>query len=169
LVIVRQFPPGAFSTYTATATEILMIEDELVRHELPLKAGDLPDGSIGQRFAKHRAAQGWAEPLGTASLEMPHIVIGGKPLIVTPHVYAPELRPKFDEWLNQTYIPKYMPDYFAKKKRWESLMLPAASAADNASRRLTGLPADLPEEQQRALKEAGGFVPAKALPPPPKK
>jgi hypothetical protein len=36
LCVVRGFAPGSFSIYTATMGEILMIEDELIRHGLSL-------------------------------------------------------------------------------------------------------------------------------------
>jgi hypothetical protein len=166
LYVVQEFLSGAFTTYTATATEILMIEDELIRHEVSLRYGDLPDGSIGKRWSNYRKAQGWAEPIGTAPLEMPHINSGGSPLIVPVFVYDATFRAKFDEWLNFTYIPECMPDYFNNKPEWRDQRLTLASAADNASLRLTGQRAAIPHRRRQELEDAGGFVPARRLLPP---
>jgi hypothetical protein len=161
LYVVRNFPGGSFSTYTATVGEILMIEDELLNHQIPLRFGDLPDGSIGRRWSDHWKKNGWPNPLGQAPLDMPNLNI-----TVEPFVYGPALRARFDEWLNGTYIPECMPEYFANKKEWRSLRLSAASAADHASLRLTGRPAELRAQQRKELTDAGGRVPARTLPPP---
>lgn len=160
---VRKFPRGSFSTYTATTTELLMIEDELIRHQMPLRYGDLPDGSIGQRWSKHRAKSGLPTPIGQAPLEMPHIAARGGPSPVPVHVYSVEVLPQFLEWLDDVYIQHCMPDYFRDK--WKDLRLPAASAANQASLRLTGKEADLPEHQKRAIAAAGGTIRANQLPP----
>jgi hypothetical protein len=167
LHVVRNFLPGCFTAYTATTAEILMIEDELIRHGVSPRFGDLPDGSIGKRWAKYRKDQGWADPVGQAPLEMPHIEYGGGPLVVPVHVYDASYRARFDEWLNFTYIPDCMPDYFANKKEWRDIRLTLASTADHASLRLTGQHAALPDRRRQELEAAGGFVPAgNQLPPP---
>jgi BRO family protein len=165
LHVVQNFDAGSFSTYTATMGEILMIEDELLRHQLPLKFGDLPDGSMGQRWSRHRKETGLLDPLGYAPLEMPHIKYGSGSLSVPVLVYPAELRPTFEMWLNGTYIPEKMPDYFAHKPEWKSHRLAAASAADRSSLRLTGIQAELSDKTRRALEAAGGFAPAQ-LPKP---
>ncbi|HZZ79734.1 MAG TPA: BRO family protein [Gemmataceae bacterium] len=165
LYLQQHFPYGSFTTYTATGVEILMIEDELMKHHLPLQYGDLPDGSIGKCWANYRKEVNLPEPIGTALLDMPHLEI-----IVEVLVYGADLRPAFDEWLNTVYIPKKMPEYFKNKKSYKLVKLSAASAADQASRRLTGKPASLPPETRLALEAAGGIVLAdqqpKQLPPP---
>ncbi|HEY7313833.1 MAG TPA: BRO family protein [Gemmataceae bacterium] len=48
--IIQNHPAGCWSIYTATVTETLILEDEFLRHCLPLKRSDLPDGSIGKRW-----------------------------------------------------------------------------------------------------------------------
>jgi hypothetical protein len=165
LYIVQNFPAGSFSTYVATSVEILMIEDELLRHRMPLRYGDLPDGSIGQRWSNHRKQNNWPDSIGQAPLEMPHLGQDGSPLIVMPYVYGADERPRFDEWLNAVYIPQCMPEYFEKKKNWRDVRLPVASAAEQASLRLTGQHAALSERRRSELVSAGGRVIA---PPPPR-
>lgn len=165
LYVQNRYPYGSFTTYTATGVEILMIEDELTRHRLPLQYGDLPDGSIGQCWAHYRKEMRLPDPIGVAHLDMPHLEI-----IVDVLVYGADLRPAFDEWLNTIYIPKKMPEYFKNKPSYKHLKLSAASAADQASRRLTGKPAVLPVETRLALQEAGGIIladrPLSIMPPP---
>jgi hypothetical protein len=82
---------------------------------------------------------------------MPHLGI-----TVEPFVYAADQRPRFDHWLNHIYIPECMPDYFDKKKNWKHFRLPAASAAERASLRLTGVHAALSDARRRELTAAGG-------------
>src|SRR5262249_48890576 len=137
LRVVRDFPHGSFSTITATIGEILMIEDELIRHLMPLKFGDLPDGSIGGCWGHVVRKRGLRGPIGQAPLEMPHLSIES----VLVHVYSHELLPEFLTWLNDTYFREKLPQYFENKREWKQLRLPAASAADNASLLLTGQPA----------------------------
>jgi hypothetical protein len=164
LHIVQNFAPASFSIYTACVGEILMIEDELIRHLIPLKQGDLPDGSIGKRWPKHCREQGLGQEYGFAPLEMPHIDLGdGRPLIVQVMVNDSAKRWRFDQWLNETYLPLHMPEYF--KNKWKAFKLPAASAADNASKRLTGRPAAITEEERRAIASAGGIITAETPPP----
>jgi hypothetical protein len=114
LYIVEEFPRASFSIYTATAMEILMIEDELNRHRMPIERKDLPDGSIGRRFSSHCKKTGRHEPIGQAPLVMDHIMSGNQPLVVHPFVYDATARVFFEEWLHAKYIPEYMPEYFAK-------------------------------------------------------
>jgi hypothetical protein len=97
---------------------------------------------------------------------MPHIIWGNRPAEVPVFVYQANLRPFYDEWLNQTYLPEHMAQYFHRKPEWKDARLSAASAADRASLRLTGQQAALPDRQRQALEQAGGFVPVNKLPPP---
>jgi hypothetical protein len=154
LHVVRFFPFGSFTTYTATSTEILMIEDELLRSKVPVQYKDLPDGSIGRRWSDYRKDQAWPDPIGWAPLSMPHINYGGSPFVAQVMVYDSDLRPYFDQWLNEVYIPDNMPDYFAHKKEWKDIRPTVAGAADQASLRLTGKPATLPDKQRAALQLA---------------
>lgn len=162
LYVVQNFPQGSFSTITATIGEILTIEDELVRHLMPLRYGDLPDGSIGDCWGHFVRKSGLAGPIGKAPLTMPHLSIG----VVDVHVYGHELLVPFLSWLNGTYFMEKLPKYFEQKKEWKDLRLTAASAANSASLLLTGRPAQLAQLHERKLTDAGGFVPAKQLPPP---
>jgi hypothetical protein len=50
--------PGYFSVVSALAVQILIMEEELARHLLPLNPGDLPDGSIGRHWARYRRSLG---------------------------------------------------------------------------------------------------------------
>lgn len=158
LSVITSFGFGPFSTYTATVGEILIIEDELVHHQIPLKYGDLPDGSIGKRWSTHCKKEG-IESIGKAPLAMPHLGMS-----VDVLVYDAVARPTFDEWLNTKYIPEFMPDYFANKKEWKQLYLPTASAADNASLRLTGNRARIPGPLRHEIDRAGGFISAASQP-----
>jgi hypothetical protein len=158
--IIRHCPPGSWSVYTATVTETLILEDEFLRHCLPLGRGDLPDGSIGQGWSRHRAGQPWALPVGTAPLEMPHLHnLNGSPLVVWPHVYAFEEMRWFSRWFNGVYLPESLPRYLGAKFPRRIFGVTAASAADSTCKEITGRPAALPAPLRRRLVAAGGFVP----------
>lgn len=57
--IVQCCPAGAFSILTATLGDMLLTEDELLRHSLPIKHHDLPDGSIGKQYRAYREDKEW--------------------------------------------------------------------------------------------------------------
>jgi hypothetical protein len=157
--IAQTHSPAHWSVYTATVTEILIMEDEFLRHCLPLQRGDLPDGSIGQRWRGFRDGVWWAGPSWQdCLLVMPHILVAGQPLNVCPYVYAPAELARFQDWLHRTYLPEHLPQYLGLKFRPLREPLAVASAADYACRELTGHPARLPEPTRRQLALAGGRV-----------
>lgn len=145
---------GFWSVYTATTTEMMIMEDAFLDHCLPLKKGDLPDGSIGMRWANHRRANGLTGPAWRdCPLSMPHLGIE-----VFPWVYCFDELVDFQEWLNENYLPKYLPEYLGVKFADLGADLAVASAANNACHQLTGRQAQLPGPARQQIQAAGGIV-----------
>src|SRR5262249_12293378 len=57
--IFMSCPAGAWSILTAAVGDLLLTETELLRHCLPIKHHNLPDGSMGQMYSKHRNGRIW--------------------------------------------------------------------------------------------------------------
>jgi hypothetical protein len=136
--VLERFGSGPWTTVIATTAEILTMEDALVSCGIPLRPGDLPDGSIGQRWSSYRQKQGLPHPLGRAPLHLPD-----RDIVAYPWVYLPDQRKHFEKWFNEVYVPEHLPHYFAGKKEWNEYQLPAAQAAGDVCLRLTGKPATL--------------------------
>lgn len=166
LYINEHYPFGSFSVYTETATDILIIEDELNRHNVPMKRHDLPDGSIGRHWALGLKATGGGSPIGRAPLHMHHIERDNWHKVVEPFVYPGSLIPQFRQFLYCDYIPRFMPQYFANKPEWQRMQLALASAADGASKTITGRPAQLDPALRKMLDSVGGFAPIGTTPTP---
>jgi hypothetical protein len=154
--VIRRCPAGWWTVYTATTTELLIMEDEFIQHCLPIDTRDLPDGSIGKRWSRQRDGKPWAGPIrNDVPLLMPQIPIGDHCLTVFPRVYSPAERQHFEEWLNHTYLPECLPDYLTRKFGVRRFGLTLASAADYASRVIAGQPARLPPQTRERLAAAG--------------
>lgn len=81
-------------------------------------------------------------------------------------MYGSEEWGDFATWFRGCYLPDNLPQYLDRKpelKMYERLT--RASAADNACRSLSGLQASLTASMRAALDAAGGFAPARQLPP----
>ena len=152
--------PGCFSVVSAAVSEIIMIEDELIRHLMTTRGFDRPDISIGMRYATHRRGRGCPEPTRWACLYLPQ-----QQLSVDVRVYPGDEYGDFSTWFRGTYLPDNLPEYLNGKPELRMYeRLTRASAADNACVNLTGRPASLPPRVRASLNAAGGFAPARQLP-----
>jgi hypothetical protein len=151
--IVYWLQPGSFSVLTGTFTDLIVLEDVLLDHFLPLRASDLPDGSVGKRWAIYRRDHGLPEPEMRAPLYLPD---RGREVQVK--VYAVDEWGSFQGWLFESYFPDHLPEYWSDKFKADRLRLAAHSAADMACLQLTDRPANLPASVRQALTDAGGVV-----------
>ena len=69
--IKGNLPRASFSIFTGTITESLIFEDTLLEHLIPVKGSDLPDGSMGRRWADYRREQSLPETDMEAPLFLP--------------------------------------------------------------------------------------------------
>jgi len=154
--------PGCFSVVSAAVTEILFIEDEIVRHLMTTRGFDRPDISIGLRYAADRRAAGLPEVTRTASLYLPDQDISGEVKVHDGTEWS-----RYSTWFRACYLSAYLGYYLDHKPELRPYpRLTRFSAADNACRALSGQPAALPPTLRAALAAAGGFAPApSALPP----
>jgi hypothetical protein len=150
--------PGFWSVLVAINTVCMALEDVLIRHCLPVKISDRPDGSVGQHYVAYRSSLRMPEPVYTAPLYLPDLRRS-----VDVNLYGPHERGIFDAWLVQEYIPEHCPQYLVGKYRRQFGILPPLSAADQASLELAGCPARLASKQRQQLSAAGGFVTATNL------
>lgn len=153
--------PGWWSILIAARDLLLIMEDELYKHCLPLDLSDRPDGGMGLRWAHERRERGLPEFPNTAPLYLADLKRS-----VQVRLYPAEERGLFDVWLFQTYLPRYAPAYLKKKFGQEYGVLVTDSAVDNTCLEITGGQAVLPRKRRLALDQAGGFVPAGQLPAP---
>jgi hypothetical protein len=164
---VRRLHPGCFSVVTAAVSEIIFIEDEIVRHLMTTRGFDRPDISIGKRWTPFRRGRGMPEASRWAPLYLPDQQIS-----VLVNVYAGEEWPLFNAWFGDCYLREHLGYYLDHKPELRPYpQLTRYSAADNACQSLSGQPAVLPAPIRTALTAAGGFAPARSLPgrptPPP--
>jgi hypothetical protein len=153
--------PGYWSVVSATVTQVLIMEDILLDHCLPVQPGDLPDGSIGKNWANYRRSLG-REP---TTLHAP-LLLPSRGIDVQVAIYPDAELGVFRSWFTGSYLPVHLPAYFDCKPSFKPYgKLPPASAADRTCRGLTGQPASLAPRVRRQLTEAGGFVAAGSRPP----
>ncbi len=159
--IVMNCPDGAWSILTATLGEVLLTEDELLRHCLPIEHHNLPDGSMGKLYSAHRQAKAWARRCYLAPLVLPKWrKSDGADFTVEVAVYDAEERRHFESWLHKVYFPQHLHCYLERKFSQREYGLTSASAADNSSRRITGRRAALPAYTLREIDRAGGYISA---------
>jgi hypothetical protein len=152
---------GYFSVVSAAVAHMLMMEEELVRHLLPLKPSDLPDGSIGKHWAKHR----WTKGLPPSTLRAP-LLLPDRGIDAQVLIYPVAELGDFLAWFNTSYIPVHLPAYFGNKPEFRPYgQLPPASAAEHTSLRITGRPAKLESRIRKQLVAVGGFCPAGTMIP----
>jgi hypothetical protein len=107
--IIKNLPSGSFSVLTGVWWEMIVIEDILIDHLLPLKGSDLADGSIGRRWAEYRRERSMKEPDMTAPLWLPD-----RDIEVNVKVYSSDEHFSFQDWLNNEYLPEHLPDYLVQ-------------------------------------------------------
>jgi hypothetical protein len=148
-------PAGSFSVVTAGLMQMLMLEDQLIRHAMEVQSGDRPCISIGRTWSNWRKEQKLGDALGDSPLYLPD-----QGFEVPVYVYGSEERVQFDVWLHNIYLPQKLLPYLERKKEFKEVpQLPKDSVANNACLELTGRPATaIPAPRLRALEAAGGFV-----------
>lgn len=156
------FPSGSWSVVTAVALQMLVLEDEIIRHMMEPSQSDRPDISVGLCWSYERRRQSVNSPIGYAPLELP-----GRDFPVEVSVYDADDRSDFEHWFNHTYLPEKLIAYLERKPEFggEHGALPCASAADETCQILIGQPAKLRPRLRSSLKAAGGFFPAGAKVP----
>lgn len=151
---INRTAPGSWTVLTEISTPMMVIEDCLICHLLPLSERDLPDGSVGKRWSMHREALGWPKVSKTAPLLLRET--DKHPIQVT--LYPPGEREAFSVWFYGCYVPNHMPDYLRNKFQPDHGRLPPLSAADHASQRIVGRPALLRDGDRKRIEQAGGTV-----------
>lgn len=161
-VVLSRFPPGAFTVITEGVMSMLMLEDELIRHMMEIRAGDRPCISIGLTWSHYRKNHlGRQGALGEAPIWLPD-----KAMFVPVKVYAGCELDSFKRWLHFTYLQEKLQSYLDNKAEFRQYgPLPRASVADNTCLTLTGRHASLPPLARQQLMASNGFFPA-ALPGP---
>ena len=123
--------PNSFTVVSAIGTQMLFLEDELIRHMCRPMPSDRPDVSIGRCWSNHRQAQGLAWPPMRSRSRLPD-----QKREVFLCVYGVEELGTFTVWFNQTYLPEKLPDYLGNKLKstvnsalYPQLLLPTIPAA----------------------------------------
>jgi hypothetical protein len=160
---LHQKHPGCFSVVSAAVTEIMYIEDQVVRHLMTTRGFDRPDISIGGRWSKFRREDlVLPDTIRSAVLWLPD-----QRIEVEVKVYEGKEWPSFQTWFRDCYLTEHLAYYLNHKPELRSYpQLTRYSAADNASRDLGGHPAAMPAPVRAALAAAGGFAPAQPQLPP---
>lgn len=160
--VLSNFPPGSFTVITEGVMQMLMLEDELIRHIMEVRPGDRPCVSIGLTWSHYRKNtlkfEGY---LGEAPIWLPDVG-----LEVPVKVYSGAELHHFKTWINFTYLPEKLQQYLDRKPEFRQYgSLPRASVADNTCRSITGRPAALAPAMRRLLSANSGFAPASLRPP----
>lgn len=144
--------PDRWAVVTEVGEAVLVVEDVLVMTGFPLAELDLPDGSVGQRWANFRRQYGLSgQRLNDVALATPSPACP----VVCPWTYPLAELPVFRQWFHTTYLIDNLPTYLTEKvkrdrSRWLTAgqavpSLPAvACAADDACFQITGQHATLP-------------------------
>lgn len=153
---VRKHFRGMFTVASETTIQVMEMEDILYAHNMLTRSEDRPDISIGVRWAKHRGAKGWHVPTFEAPLRL-----NEQGIVVMVKVYPSIELLEYRRWFWLDYLPNNYITYLDNKpefKQYESLA--RASAANNASLHLSGVPAQLDDDRRKKLAEHGGIYKA---------
>ena len=154
--VCQNFTSGAFSVLTGGIFQYLILEDQILRHEMSVRSGDRPDISVGRRWSIYARQQSYLPPIGEAPIYLPD-----QKITVPIKIYDVSIRGLFEYWMNNVYLRQHLYAYLdGKKELREYGILPRASTANSTCNVLTGMPANLPLPIQTRLRESGGFVPA---------
>lgn len=151
--------PGYWTIFSAMEVPALMIEDELVRHRLPVLESDRLDNSLAGLWPEFRRGKPWAMPTKKGRLELEQ-----QRIMIEPTAYHPAEYPYFQHWFYMTYQPEKLPGYLGRKFPQKHFGLAGYSAANNACLRTSGQPAKLPSRASKQIAAAGGFIPAPEVP-----
>lgn len=149
-------PAGSFSVVTAGLMQMMIMEDQLIRHLMPIRSGDRPCISIGLTWSNWLKRENKGVKIGESPIYLPD-----QDMDVPVSVYGGELRVTFDYWLHNIYLINKLPEYLDRKPDFKDCgALPRASAADCTARQLTGKGANIAAKLAFELERKGGFVPA---------
>lgn len=160
---VRLNLPDYFSVSSHAIDLIFLIEDEAYHHFLPMRPNDLPDGSIGIRWAQQRREwrnQGLYFPDYhlTAPMRVPC-----RKQKVQVHVYHKRELLTYLDWLYNTYVPIYLVKYALKKPEFRGIPdCVKVSLGHNVAKFVSKIPIQIEPKYRPDLirvYRAGGFVP----------
>jgi hypothetical protein len=156
-IVLSQFPQGAFTVITEGVMTMLMLEDELIRHMMEVRAGDRPCISIGLTWSHYRKnVLVRSGSLGEAQVWLPD-----KAMFVPVKVYPSDDLHYFKKWLHFVYLREKLQAYLDHKPELRQYgSLPRASVADNTCLTITGKHALLAPVTHRQLSASDGFCPA---------
>lgn len=100
-------PDELWTTFREGAEVLLLIEKEM---GVPVDQMDLCDGSIGRRWSDYRKGKSWAGDIGSYT----HVFRDQRGERECNAYDLSELS-YFRRWLNDVYVPKYLPEYLVSK------------------------------------------------------
>lgn len=149
---VRMKHPDMFTVASQIGMDVMKLEDILHEHNMLTRSGDRPDTSVGLRWSRYRAEQGWPESEQTAPLWSPEY---GKDVYVK--MYPMSELPAFQRWFGATYMAEKYVNYLDNKKEFKPYEpLVRASAADCACLEVTGAHSRLDPVRRDMLAAHGG-------------
>lgn len=147
--------PGYWTIASVTEMEMLVLEDELIRHGFNPQPGDRPDVSIGLLWATERRSRGLPPPVKKALLYLPD-----QKGNVWVHAYPNEELPAFNAWFHDPYLRRKLLAYLAAKPAFRPAgELTTASVVDHTCKVLANGPAELAPPVRKQLDAADGFAP----------
>lgn len=160
---------GHWTVVSQLVPHMILLEEELRHHRMPTKSSDLPDDSVGSRWAHHRrklerelVKLGGAQDdpsvvhFGPSSLRAP-LTFPDRPKPVHVIVYDNRERPFFDKLFADTYLNTGLQSYLDGKPEFKPFDPCArASVATNVSEGLRGVPALIRCDHARRIARAGG-------------
>lgn len=162
--------PDYFSVSSHNVDFLFLLEDEAYRHFLPIDTTDLPDGSIGIRWAQQRRewrkqSLDYPDYHRTAPMRVP---CRARPVQV--NVYHMREFQTYQDWLYNVYVPIYLPKYVTGKPEFrEAHPCAKLSVCHNVARIVSKVPLQVEPRYQPDLirvQRGGGFIPNDGRPLP---
>lgn len=162
--------PDYFSVSSHNVDFLFLLEDEAYRHFLPIDTTDLPDGSIGIRWAQQRREWGkqglnYPDYHRTAPMQVPC-----RKHPVQVHVYHMREFQTYQDWLHNVYVPIYLPKYMNNKPEFKEVHpCTKLSLCHNMARIVSKVPLQVEPRYQPDLirvQRGGGFIPNDGKPLP---
>jgi hypothetical protein len=151
--------PTCFTVASESLGALLLSEDEAVRHCLPLKRGDRPDGSLGKCWANYYRKQGFPPVNENHKVNILVAQNSGKDGHYGAQVYDGRHVIHFRHFYHTIYLPEKLYLYLDKYSSEDGVgHLPPASCANQISQQLGAGDAVLPPKIRRQLASYGGIV-----------
>lgn len=148
--------PECFSVVSAFSSQILLMEDMLIRHAFSISQSDRPDISIGACWAGERRDRGMPPARRESQLRLPDVDFPVRVLIYSNSEFF-----ACKQWFREKYLTEKVSAYMFRKPEFKPYgKLACASVAENTCLSLTGRPAHLPPKYRNQLAAANGFWPA---------